>query len=272
MTEHKFKNYPTIAQSFGIAGIVILGMIFLTPVSFILNNLLGKEASMLIYYVLAVGVPFWIVFSIRKRKTGEQKFNFSVGKFRFIPVVIVATLALLFGIISPINDLIPMSDYIKKIFLDLGSMKGVSAFLMLVVSAPILEELIFRGIVLDGLLKKYSPVKSILLSAFLFGFIHLNPWQFVTGFFAGIFMGWIYYKTTSLSLTMIIHATANLAGYIMKYFFDHEKAINLTSKDIYGGTTNLILIIIGSVIIISLCVYYISNECKKETVISEYIQ
>ncbi len=58
MTEPTIKNYPDVAQSFGITGIVILGMLLLIPVNIVLNNLIGKEASMLIYYIFQLGFLF----------------------------------------------------------------------------------------------------------------------------------------------------------------------------------------------------------------------
>lgn len=257
------KNYPNVAQSFGITGIVILGMLFLSPVNLVLNNLIGKEASMFIYYLLAIGLPFFIVYTIRKRKTGKDSFNLSIENKVVIPFIIIGTVALLFGIISPIGNLIPMPESIKKAFMDFGSQTGVFAFMLMVVAAPILEELIFRGIILDGLLKKYSPEKSILLSSLLFGLVHLNPWQFVTGFIIGIFAGWIYYKTKSLSLTIIIHAAANLSGYIMRYIIDMDSSMDDTLVEMYGGLTNLILVIVGSIIIVTVCIYFLGKEFSK---------
>jgi len=152
MTKPTTKIYPNVAQSFGITGIVILGMLFLSPF-LILEKLIGKEASMLVYYLFAIGVPFWIVFSIRKTKTNHRSFNLTIENRRIIPLVIVGTIALLFGVISPIGNLIPMPESVKKAFLDFGSQTGFFAFFLMVIAAPILEELIFRGIILDGLLK-----------------------------------------------------------------------------------------------------------------------
>ena len=43
MTEPTTKNYPNVAQSFGITVIVILGMVFLGPVNLALNKLIGKK-------------------------------------------------------------------------------------------------------------------------------------------------------------------------------------------------------------------------------------
>ena len=58
MTESEAKYYPNVAQSFRITGIVILGMLLLSPVKVILSKLIGEEASFFIYYLLATGIPF----------------------------------------------------------------------------------------------------------------------------------------------------------------------------------------------------------------------
>jgi Predicted metal-dependent membrane protease len=264
MKESTARNYPNVAQSFGITGIVILGMILLSPVLFVLNKLIGKEASSLIYYLLSTGIPFLIVNSIRKNKTDSNSFNLSIENNRVIPFVIVGTIVLLFGIISPIGNLIPMPESIKKMFMDLGSQTGLFTFILTVIAAPILEELIFRGIILDGLLKQYSPIKSILISSLLFGLVHLNPWQFVTGLLIGLFSGWVYYKTRSLSLSIIIHASANLSGFLMRYCIDTDFSMDATMLERYGGLTNLILTIVGAIIIVSICIYFLNKEFNKQ--------
>jgi hypothetical protein len=82
MTESKIKIYPNVAESFGITGIVILGMLLFSPVHLVLNKLIGNEASMLIYYLLAIGIPFWIVYSIKKSKTNYLSFNLTIENKR----------------------------------------------------------------------------------------------------------------------------------------------------------------------------------------------
>jgi membrane protease YdiL (CAAX protease family) len=267
MTDLEHKNYPNVGQSFGIVGIMILGAILMTPVMLIHHKFIDREALTLIYYLLAVGVPFWIVYSIRKRKTGIKTFHFKIDNKRIIPFVIVAAIALLFGIISPISDLIPMPELLKKAFLDLAKQTGFSSFLYMVIAAPILEELIFRGIMLDGLLRKYSPIKSILISSLLFGLVHLNPWQFIAGLFLGVFMGWVYYKSKSLSFTIIIHAAVNLSGFLMRCFTDFDpSSMDKTLVESYGSILNLVIVISVSLLLIPICIYYLNNEFKKNEI------
>ena len=265
--ENEITNYPNISQSFGITGIVISGILLLSPVNFVLNGMIGKEASMFIYYLLAIGIPLSIVYSIRKSKTNISSFNVTFENKRIIPYIIIGSVVLSFGIASPIVSSIPVPESIKKVLLEMGSQTGILAFILMVIAAPVMEELIFRGIILDGLLKNYSPLKSILISSLLFGISHLNPWQFVSALFIGIFSGWVYYKTRSLLPSIIIHAAVNLIGYLMKFILSVDSFKDESVLEMYGGLTNLILAILGSIIIASFCVYFLIKEFNKADVV-----
>ena len=204
------------------------------------------------------------MYSIKKNKTGNNSFNFSFENRRAIPSIIIGTIALLFGIITPIGNLIPMSESIKKALIGFGSQTGVFSFILMVIAAPILEELIFRGIILDGLLKNNSPTKSIMISSLLFGLVHLNPWQFIAGFIIGIFSGWVYYRTKNLLLSIIIHASANLSAYFMRYFIDIDSSMDDRLLEMYGGLSNLIMAIVGSITIVSICIYFLNKAFNNQ--------
>ena len=100
-TEPIRKTYPTVAQSVGITAIMIGAMLILSPINFGLAETLGKELSMLLYYVLSMGLTLWIVSAIRRNTTGEVALAFTVSQIRTIPLIILTTIALIFGIISP---------------------------------------------------------------------------------------------------------------------------------------------------------------------------
>lgn len=84
-----------------------------------------------------------------------------------------------------------------------------------VILYPIMEEIVARGVVLNGLLRKYSKKKAIVISAFVFGLAHLNIIQFFNAFMLGLFLGWIYVKTESIILCMVAHCMHNLCACIM---------------------------------------------------------
>jgi membrane protease YdiL (CAAX protease family) len=115
-------------------------------------------------------------------------------------------------IIDPITVLIPVPDWFNDLMIKMVS-KDIYSFVTIVMIAPIFEELIFRGIILDGFLKVYSPKKSIIWSSVLFALIHLNPWQAIGAFLIGLFIGWVYYRTQSIIPCILIHFTNNLIAF-----------------------------------------------------------
>lgn len=262
-TDSVTQAYPTINQSWGIVGILVALMLAFTPVTFVLTPLVGKDFSMLIYYLLSVGISFWIVYRKRVRKTRNSTFVLEICDLRITLSITLVTLALLFGIISPLQTLIPMPQFFQDALKNLMSNDSILGFGMIVIAAPILEEFIFRGIMLDGLLKQYSPVTSILVSSALFGLVHLNPWQFITGFIIGIFSGWVYYRSKSLMPSIIIHVCANLTAFVAARFSQGEFKFDETLATMYGGITNLLVVIGGCGLLIYSLVSFMDDEFER---------
>jgi membrane protease YdiL (CAAX protease family) len=83
------------------------------------------------------------------------------------------------------------------------------------VLAPVFEEWLCRGEVLRGLLRKMAPGKAIALSALFFAVLHLNPWQALNAFVLGCLFGYVYYRTGSLWLTMLMHFANNALSFAL---------------------------------------------------------
>jgi hypothetical protein len=80
---------------------------------------------------------------------------------------------------------------------------------LLVLVAPITEELLFRGIILAGLLARYRAPAAILISTLLFMLVHLNPWQFAGAGGLGLMAGWLYARTRSVVPCILVHMVQN---------------------------------------------------------------
>lgn len=77
------------------------------------------------------------------------------------------------------------------------------------VVAPFCEELIMRGLVLQGLLQRYKPVPAVLLSAAIFGIYHGSVHQGISAFLGGCVLGWVFFQTRSLWVTILMHFSHN---------------------------------------------------------------
>lgn len=97
-----------------------------------------------------------------------------------------------------------------------------------VLLAPIGEELIYRGVVLRCA-SKVSQRFAIFFSAFIFGIMHGNPYQFILGFLTGIPMAIITVKSGSLIPSIICHISNNVIAAIPSVagYFDEGLAEGL---------------------------------------------
>lgn len=92
----------------------------------------------------------------------------------------------------------------------------VAGFITVCILAPILEEILFRGILLRGMLHQgINPVIAIVLSSFLFGMAHMNPWQFIGAGILGSIFAYIYYRTKSLWICIFLHSLNNTISFIL---------------------------------------------------------
>ncbi len=261
------QNYPSIKQSWGILGIIIFSTIFFIPILFLLEKIIGEEFSFLAYYILAFGLPLLIIHLIRKRKTRIVGYKFGLTPFKIIGLSVIAIVALDLGLVLPIITLIPTNEFVDKVFLNMINEDSLLiSSIMFVIAAPFLEEFIFRGIILDGLLKRYSPLKSIIFSSILFGIVHLNPWQFVSAFLFGIIAGWVYYKTTNLTLPILMHFASNLFSIITGYFSDDPMLQNQTIIEYYGGIFYFIIIILGALTVALISIIMLNKYFSKKPI------
>lgn len=107
---------------------------------------------------------------------------------------------------------------------DIGVLFGKSTpglrillILMAVCAAPFVEELVFRGVLLSGLMRRMSAGWAILVSALVFGCAHLPDFKFA--WFAipalvimGLALAWLRLRSRSLWPSMVLHATNNLVA------------------------------------------------------------
>jgi CAAX protease family protein len=100
------------------------------------------------------------------------------------------------------------SEYIDVIN-ELFSQNVWGVLIAVAVATPIIEELVFRGVILEGLRTRYPARTAVIVSAVLFGLMHGIPWAMVNAFLLGLFLGWLMVKTGSLQLCIVAHALYN---------------------------------------------------------------
>lgn len=136
----------------------------------------------------------------------------------FIHVLAIVVVAALLG--TALNNLISMSPlvHLSKGFAEANrNFYGSTFVIELMGSAvvtPILEELLFRGIVYGRLREMTGKITAVIISSFIFGALHFNLVQFVYAFLLGMVLSLVMECTGHLYGAVVMHMTANFLAVV----------------------------------------------------------
>ncbi|MBK8394224.1 MAG: CPBP family intramembrane metalloprotease [Leptospiraceae bacterium] len=255
-TETNVPSFISIKEASWISVFLVLLMFLFSLFSVYFGNETIKNFFELLAYVVSSLIIIYYVL----KKHSYIKLTFKKIDLKDILLLIPLSFSLV--ILSEfLLGLIPINPNIAAIFTDIFSYSP-TMFLLTVVCAPILEEVICRGVIQQGLMKKYSIYKSIFWSAFLFGSIHLNPWQFIAGFFIGLVCGWIYYLYDNLTPTILIHFIVNLISMLAQIFIPElsQFGSNTTKLLLNNQDMPYYFVIFISTLVFSICLYSVQKK------------
>ena len=165
---------------------------------------------------LAAFIPMWIRARRRLEPIKNPKpfgnYILIVAMFAMFNVVLVS----LFAILDSLVDLMSFFPSYEGISDILGGGSFVMQLLALGVGAPIVEEICFRGILMERM--RWLPVwASVLIQAALFGVAHMNLFQSAYAFVLGIMLGLCYAKFRSIIMVIVAHAVFNITSVIQSW-------------------------------------------------------
>ena len=92
---------------------------------------------------------------------------------------------------------------------------GVSALLALVLVAPVTEELLFRGWLLQDLKERYGARRALVWSSVLFGLAHVEPAAVLYATLGGLVLGAVALRTNSTLASIAMHAGVNAIALLL---------------------------------------------------------
>ena len=115
-----------------------------------------------------------------------------------------------------LSDLLSRIPLIPFVPIDIDNAYDPSLFwfdiLNSVILAPIFEEVLFRGIILDGLTKQYSNMYAIIVSSIVFALVHVLLPTKILALILGIILGICYIRTKSIFMCILIHSLYNFSN------------------------------------------------------------
>lgn len=209
--------------------------------------------------ILCIVVLFPLFYLPVKKKLieNELRLELKINKKSLVWVIIagVSSCMLLNTLVmlTQINNIVISYDSVAEV---LYGADILPVCVQMIIVAPLIEELLFRGIIYQRFksafayvahsagLKKYPQIMAALFSAAIFGFLHGNLLQGIYAFLLGMILAFIMEKYQSLLPCILFHMSANLisvlgtkTGLLMFIFTSKSSLI------IYSTISGLLLVI-----------------------------
>lgn len=180
-------------------------------------------------YFLSFSVPAFILRKMCKNLPNSRPIYTSFKLNRWVIFIIFAVVAVNFTLSYLNNSVVKMflpdvPEGTASAVAMVGETSSFSSlhifFLLEILSTAIVpafcEEYLFRGAILTNLLP-FGKSTAIFASAFLFGLMHQNPMQMLYTMLMGVVIGYIYVKTKSIWVCIILHGINNFITVLEQY-------------------------------------------------------
>ncbi len=141
-----------------------------------------------------------------------------------VPLGIASQLILVNVVTWPLSKMFPDSfsfDEVSKRASDLAdNANGIWIFVLIfvvVIGAPIIEEIVYRGVLQPGLVATWGPRAGLSFTAVLFAAIHFQPIEFPGLLSFALVLGWARQSTDRLGLSIVTHMTFNATGLLLVF-------------------------------------------------------
>ncbi len=206
-----------LAFAVGVIGVI------LTSIALAVLDI-GPTAAVVTAELALVAFAFWFLIR-RSRKRGTGSFTTDTGLTLHLrdwwAVPLGFALQIGIGLISAVVALLllgeegPLQEIGEVVTVSSDAFEVLALGFLAVVLAPLLEEVLFRAVLLRGLLRRVSVPAAIVISSALFSLIHLESLDvdqvpiLVDTFLWGVVLAWFALRRGDLSFPLILHASAN---------------------------------------------------------------
>ena len=154
-----------------------------------------------------------------------------------------------------------LEDYLKMLeetaaattekMLNVDTIGGLLLNLLVIALIPAIgEELTFRGVLQQGLMRKMNPHVAIVISAAIFSFIHFQFFGFLPRMFLGLLLGYMFYITDSLWTSILMHFVNNGTAVVV-YYLNNKGTISIDPEH-FGEVPNLWMVTMSLVVTVLL--------------------
>lgn len=175
-------------------------------------ELMGRLMEITLVAGLVTLLIFWLVFLIRRKKFANEV---CIRKIPVKGILPVALIAACFNVItSVVVSYFPWpQSWIDSYAANSSSIDGsLMSWLVAVLMAPVLEEIVFRGLMYTRLKKGLPVIAAAIITSLVFGIAHGTIIWAIYTFSFSLVLIWVFEKFQSLTACIVLHMAYNLSG------------------------------------------------------------
>ena len=165
------------------------------------------------FYLIGFPVFYLMIKNLPEEEKRESKTLgvFEVIKICFMSYSIVYIVNFLTNILMMLIAVIKGSEVTNPLVNMLEGSNWIWSLIFAGILSPIIEEMMFRGVMLNKL-RRYGDKVAIITTAILFGLFHANFSQFFYAVALGIVFAYVALKTGTIKYSIILHIVVNIMG------------------------------------------------------------
>lgn len=168
------------------------------------------------FYLIGFPVFYLMIKNLPEEEKRESKTLgvFEVIKICFMSYSIVYIVNFLTNILMMLIAVIKGSEVTNPLVNMLEGSNWIWSLIFAGILSPIIEEMMFRGVILNKL-RRYGDKVAIITTAILFGLFHANFSQFFYAVALGIVFAYVTLKTGTIKYSIILHIIVNMMGSVI---------------------------------------------------------
>ncbi len=175
-------------------------------------EIMGRVMEMTFVAGIVTLLLFWIFFLIRRKKITQEVCLYKIPVKGILPIAIMAAC---FNVITTIViSYFPWpQNWMDSYIANSSSIDGtLMSWLAAVLMAPVLEEIVFRGLIYTRLKKGLPGIAAAVLTSLAFGLAHGTIIWAIYTFIFSMLLIWVFERFQSLAACIVLHMAYNLSG------------------------------------------------------------
>lgn len=184
--------------------------------------------SITVISVILLWIPFVVALAVVSRYWGSARplrdfrLSFRWADVAGIPIGIASQLFLLPLVYWPLQQWFPdtfsseeVEERARTLWDKVDGGWIIALVAVVVIGAPLIEEIVYRGLILQSLQGRFNEILALVISSVWFAAIHLQPVEFPGLFVFAIVLGLCFQMTGRLGSAILAHAAFNATGLLL---------------------------------------------------------